>query len=94
MRAEGEAKAAEMIGKAIMNNPGFLALRKIENARDIAANMAHSNNRNFLDAETLLLNVQEEYVPHTHSVESKGSFFFDVLAHPPPPSDTHAFTSP
>jgi prohibitin 2 len=59
VRAEGEAKAAEMIGKAIMNNPGFLELRKIENARDIAATVANSKNRVYLEAGTLLLNVQE-----------------------------------
>ena len=59
VRAEGEAKAAEMIGKAIMNNPGFLQLRKIENARDIANVVANSKNRILLSADTLLLNVQE-----------------------------------
>lgn len=58
VRAQGEAQAAEMIGRAIVNNPGFLDLRRIENARDIAATIATSNNRVFLDAETLLLNVQ------------------------------------
>ena len=59
VRAEGEAKAAELIGKAIMKNPGFLALRKIENAREIANTLANAKNRVFLNAETLLLNVQE-----------------------------------
>lgn len=59
VRAEGEAKAAEMIGKAIMNNPGFLDLRKVENAREIAGVVAKSKNRVFLDASTLLLNVQD-----------------------------------
>lgn len=59
VRAEGEAKAAELIGKAIMKNPGFLALRKIENAREIANTLANAKNRVFLNADTLLLNVQE-----------------------------------
>lgn len=59
VRAEGEAKAAEMIGKAIVNNPGFLELRKIENAREIASIVAQSKNRVFLEADTLLLNVQD-----------------------------------
>lgn len=59
VRAEGEAQAAEMIGKAIVNNPGFLQLRKIENAREIASTVANSKNRVFLNAETLLLNLQE-----------------------------------
>lgn len=59
VRAQGEAQAAEMIGKAIKSNPGFLALRKIENAREIASVVAQSKNRVFLDADALLLNVQE-----------------------------------
>lgn len=58
VRAQGEAKAAEMIGKAIMNNPGFLELRKIENAREIANTISQSKNRVFLDSSALLLNVQ------------------------------------
>jgi prohibitin 2 len=60
VRAEGEAQAAEMIGKAIVSNPGYLELRKIESARDIAATVANSKNRVFLSADTLLLNVQDD----------------------------------
>jgi prohibitin 2 len=60
VRAEGEARSAELIGKAMMNNPGYLQLRKIEQAREIAAIVAQSKNRVFLDAETLLLNVQDQ----------------------------------
>jgi prohibitin 2 len=59
VRAEGEAQAAEMIGKAIVNNPGFLQLRKIENAREIANIVANAKNRVFLNAETLLLNLRD-----------------------------------
>jgi hypothetical protein len=32
---QGEAKSAELIGKAIANNPAFLSLRQIEAAREI-----------------------------------------------------------
>ncbi|KAI3632219.1 hypothetical protein MIR68_002108 [Amoeboaphelidium protococcarum] len=60
VRAQGEAQAAEMIGRAVVNNPGFLDLRKIENAREIASIVANSKNRVFLDTDTLLLNVQVE----------------------------------
>jgi prohibitin 2 len=60
VKAQGEAKAAEMIGKSIMNNPGFLELRKIENAREIASIISNSKNRVFLNAETLLLNVHND----------------------------------
>ena len=49
-----------MIGKAISDNPGFLELRKIEGAREIASVVAHGQNRVFLDVGTLLLNVQSE----------------------------------
>ena len=33
IRAEGEAKSAQLIGDAIQNNPSFLILRKIEARR-------------------------------------------------------------
>ncbi|ORX93171.1 prohibitin-2 [Basidiobolus meristosporus CBS 931.73] len=58
IKAEGEARSAELIGEAIRNKPGFIALRKIEAAREIAHIIANSNNRVMLDADTLLLNVQ------------------------------------
>jgi prohibitin 2 len=59
IKAEGEAKSAKLIGDAIKDNPGFIQLRKLEAARDIAATVAKSNNRLFLDGEALLLNVQD-----------------------------------
>lgn len=59
IRAQGEAKSAELIGKAIANNPAFLALRQIEAAREIANTMATSNNRVFLDSNDLLLGLQQ-----------------------------------
>ncbi|ORX91381.1 prohibitin-2 [Basidiobolus meristosporus CBS 931.73] len=58
IKADGEARSAELIGEAIRNKPGFIALRKIEAAREIAHIIANSNNRVMLDADTLLLNVQ------------------------------------
>jgi hypothetical protein len=56
---QGEAKSAELIGKAIANKPAFLALRQIEAAREIANTMATSNNRVFLDSNDLLLGLQQ-----------------------------------
>lgn len=35
IRAEGEAQSAELIGKAIKQNPAFLQLRKIEASKDV-----------------------------------------------------------
>ncbi|KAJ1988632.1 Prohibitin-2, subunit of the prohibitin complex (Phb1p-Phb2p) [Coemansia spiralis] len=59
VRATGEARSAELIGEAIKNQPGFLELRRIETARDIAHILQKSNNRLVLDASSLLLNVTE-----------------------------------
>lgn len=59
VRAEGEAKSAQLIGEAIKNKPGFLELRRIEAAREIANVMAKSNNKIYLDSDTLLLNLSE-----------------------------------
>ena len=36
MRAQGEAKSAELIGEALRQNKGFLELRRLEAAREIA----------------------------------------------------------
>ncbi|KAJ1558674.1 hypothetical protein HK096_007590 [Nowakowskiella sp. JEL0078] len=59
VKAQGEAKSAELIGQAIKANPGFLQLRKIETAREIANIVANSNNKVYVDADALLLNVNE-----------------------------------
>ncbi|KAI4964264.1 hypothetical protein ZWY2020_006781 [Hordeum vulgare] len=58
IRAQGEAKSAELIGNAIANNPAFVALRQIEAAREIAHTIAVSNNKVFLDSGDLLLGLQ------------------------------------
>ena len=57
IKAQGEARSAEMVGKAIQDNPGFVELRRIDAARDIASTMSRSANKIYLDADTLLLNV-------------------------------------
>ncbi|KAI9104771.1 band 7 family-domain-containing protein [Phlyctochytrium arcticum] len=59
VRAEGEAQGAALIGDAVKNSPGFLELRKLDTAREIAATIASSNNRVFIDSESLLLNVAQ-----------------------------------
>jgi prohibitin 2 len=59
IKAEGEAKAAQLIGDAIKDNPGFIQLRKLEAARDIASTVSKSSNRVFLGADSLLLNVTD-----------------------------------
>ncbi|KAG8802203.1 Prohibitin-2, subunit of the prohibitin complex (Phb1p-Phb2p) [Serendipita sp. 399] len=57
VRAQGEARSAELIGDAVRKNKGFLELRKLEAARDIAGLLSTGNNRVMLDSDTLLLNV-------------------------------------
>jgi hypothetical protein len=56
VRAQGEARSAELIGEAMRNNKGFLQLRKLEAARDIATLLSVSGNRVMLDSQSLLLN--------------------------------------
>lgn len=63
VKAQGEAEAAQLIGEAVRNNKGFLQLRKLEAARDIASQLATSGNRVILDSASLLLNVTEELDP-------------------------------
>eukprot|EP00775_Hariotina_reticulata_P009485 gene9485-9649_t len=67
VRAQGEAQSARLIGQAIQQNPAFLSLRKIEAARDIATTIAHSANRVFLNADSLLLNLGDLGTQGSHS---------------------------
>ena len=46
-----------MIGEAVRQEPGYLELRRLEVAKDIAHSVAKSPNRIYLDADSLLLNV-------------------------------------
>lgn len=57
VHAEGEAEAAKMLGEAISVNPGYLKLRKIRAAENISKTVANSQNRVFLGADTLMLNL-------------------------------------
>ena len=59
IRAEGEGKAAESIGRAIVKNPAYIKLRRIEVAQEIASILAQSRNRVMLDSDSLLINVKE-----------------------------------
>jgi len=59
IRAQGEAQSAQLIGDAMKTNPGFVQLRRIEAAREIARTMAKSNNRVFLNSGSLQLDLGE-----------------------------------
>lgn len=56
IKAEGEARSAELIGSAIRENPAFIQLRRIEAARDVANTIVRSNNRVYLNSDSLMLN--------------------------------------
>lgn len=57
IKAQGEAEAARMIGESMRQNPAFIDLRRIEAAREVAQTISKSNNRVYLDANSLLLNL-------------------------------------
>uniref|UniRef100_A0A7N1A8V9 Prohibitin n=1 Tax=Kalanchoe fedtschenkoi TaxID=63787 RepID=A0A7N1A8V9_KALFE len=59
IRAQGEAKSAQLIGQAIANNPAFITLRKIEASREIANTMSNAANKIFLNSDDLLLNLHD-----------------------------------
>ena len=56
-KARGEAESAELIGTAVKRNPGFMKLRRIDAARDIADIVSKSGNKIYLNADSLLLNL-------------------------------------
>ena len=56
-KARGEAQSAELIGSAVKKNPGFMKLRRIDAARDIADIVSRSGNKIYLNADSLLLNL-------------------------------------
>jgi len=57
--AEGEAKAATLLGEAMSTNPGYLKLRRIRAAQTIARTVAQSQNKVYLNANNLLLNIKD-----------------------------------
>jgi len=58
IHAEGEAEAARLISEAMKEGPGFITLRKIEAARDIADELSRNRNVVYIpDSSNMLLNV-------------------------------------
>ncbi|KAL9248307.1 hypothetical protein vseg_021645 [Gypsophila vaccaria] len=60
IRAQGEAKSAQLIGQAIANNPAFITLRQIEASREIAHTLASASNKILLNSGDLLLNLSDK----------------------------------
>ena len=56
-KAQGEAASTLLIGNAIGANPGFMKLRRIEAAGEIANTVSKSGNKIYLNADSLLLNL-------------------------------------
>jgi len=57
IKAQGEARAAELLGPAFGKSGAYVQIRRIEAAKDIADALAKSRNRAYLDSDTLLLNL-------------------------------------
>merc|ERR1712025_1005196 len=72
VQAEGEAQAAEMLGEAIGKNPGYLKLRKLRASQHISQTISQSQNRVYLNAGTLMLNINDDdYDKGIKSLETK-----------------------
>jgi len=64
VKAQGEAQSAEMINNAMTNNPGYLELRRIEKAREVAKVVSQSANKVYLDSDVLMFNMGSEVLGH------------------------------
>lgn len=60
IKAEGEARTAELLGDAIGSKDGFLALKEVEMAREIASIISQSENKVLINSDTLLLNLNHK----------------------------------
>lgn len=56
VKAQGEAKSAELIGEAIKKSKDYVELKRLETAREIAVILSKSPNKILLDNQSLLLN--------------------------------------
>lgn len=59
VRAQGEARSAELIGDSIKKSRSYVDLRELENARNIASILEKSQNKVYLDTDGLGLNVTQ-----------------------------------
>lgn len=72
VQAEGEAAAAKMLGDAVSKNPGYLKLRKIRATQNIARTIAQSQNRVYLNAGSLLLDIGDKDFYETGGIIKPG----------------------
>ncbi|KAM0705346.1 hypothetical protein Q7P35_008136 [Cladosporium inversicolor] len=57
VRAQGEARSAELIGDAVKKSRSYIDLREFDNAKSIAQILEKGNNKVYLDTEGLGLNI-------------------------------------
>jgi len=57
IRAQAEARATEMIGKAMQQDSSWLEMKRIDAAKRVAETLSKSTNRIVLSADSLLLNL-------------------------------------
>merc|ERR1711893_403567 len=72
VQAEGETQAATMLGAAISQNPGYLKLRKLAASKKISATISQSQNRVYLNAGSLMLDVVNPTFDHGINATAKG----------------------
>ncbi|MBN3293857.1 PHB2 protein, partial [Polypterus senegalus] len=72
IQAEGEAEAARMLGEAVTKNPGYLKLRRIRAAQNIAKTISSSQNKVYLNADSLVLNLQDDSFNNLSLVSGTG----------------------
>jgi prohibitin 2 len=56
IKAQGEADAAKLLGEAVKNQPGYMEIRRIEAAREVADTISKSNNKVYANSDSLLFN--------------------------------------
>ena len=62
IQAEGQAEAARLLGESIRKNPVFAELKRMDAAREVAKTLAHSQNRIYLNSDSLLVNLLSDFV--------------------------------
>lgn len=59
VRAQGEARSAELIGDAIKKSRSYVDLKEMENAKNIASILMSGSNKVYLDTDGLGLNISQ-----------------------------------
>ena len=67
IHSQAQAEAVQLISESIRENPGFVELRRLDAAKDIATTMSRSANKVYLSADSLLLNLLDSKGIGKHS---------------------------